>query len=188
MAVIKVACSKCGQKVSGDESFYGATVECPICSASIHFPKPEDLPTPVPPKEGAPEPEEEPPHEPAGADRARIETTSIPLPPESRHFEEEAEPEPDGVPGMAIASLIMGGLNLLTGCLPAILLAPLAIIFGHLALGKLKHQTHPSGTGRTMAMIGLILGYIGLATFILAMVGVTIFREDVSKLLGGQSQ
>jgi len=38
MATIKVACPKCGQKVSGDESFHGTTVECPICSADIRFP------------------------------------------------------------------------------------------------------------------------------------------------------
>lgn len=38
MAVIKVACPKCGQKVSGDEGFIGSEVECPICSSSIRFP------------------------------------------------------------------------------------------------------------------------------------------------------
>ncbi|MEC5129435.1 DUF4190 domain-containing protein [Verrucomicrobiales bacterium BCK34] len=38
MAVIKVACPKCGQKVSGDESFIGTEVECPICSSAIRFP------------------------------------------------------------------------------------------------------------------------------------------------------
>ncbi len=38
MAVIKVACPKCGQKVSGDESFIGSEVECPICSSAIRFP------------------------------------------------------------------------------------------------------------------------------------------------------
>jgi DNA-directed RNA polymerase subunit RPC12/RpoP len=38
MATIKVACPKCGQKVSGDESFHGTTVECPVCSADIRFP------------------------------------------------------------------------------------------------------------------------------------------------------
>ena len=38
MAVIKVACPKCGQKVSGDEGFIGSEVECPICSSAIRFP------------------------------------------------------------------------------------------------------------------------------------------------------
>ena len=40
MAVIKIACTKCGQRVSGDESFYGTTVECPVCSSVIAFPEP----------------------------------------------------------------------------------------------------------------------------------------------------
>ena len=39
MATIKVACSKCGQKVSGDETFFGTSVECPVCSAQIYFPE-----------------------------------------------------------------------------------------------------------------------------------------------------
>ncbi len=43
MAVLKIACPKCGQKVSGDDSFYGTSVVCPICSAKIDFPpKPDE--------------------------------------------------------------------------------------------------------------------------------------------------
>src|SRR5690606_2619052 len=38
MATIKVACPKCGQKVSGDESFHGTVVECAVCSSDILFP------------------------------------------------------------------------------------------------------------------------------------------------------
>jgi len=62
MATIKVACPKCGQKVSGDEHFYGAVVECPICSADIHFPgEKRDRPgygerAPVPPRSAHPDP------------------------------------------------------------------------------------------------------------------------------------
>jgi len=57
MATIKVACPKCGQKVSGDETFHGTVVECPICSASIQFPGKRSEPAatgpidPVPPQE-----------------------------------------------------------------------------------------------------------------------------------------
>lgn len=49
MAVIKVACSKCGQKVSGDDSFFGTSVECPICTSQIVFPANPNLPRPEPP-------------------------------------------------------------------------------------------------------------------------------------------
>lgn len=58
MATIKVACPKCGQKVSGDESFFGTTVECPVCSADIRFPgekrgsAPGSPIVPVPPDPG----------------------------------------------------------------------------------------------------------------------------------------
>lgn len=49
MAVIKVACPKCGQKVSGDDSFFGTSVECPICTSQIAFPANPNLPRPEPP-------------------------------------------------------------------------------------------------------------------------------------------
>jgi hypothetical protein len=60
MATIKVACPKCGQKVSGDESFHGTTVECPVCSADIRFPGEKRANAtaspivPVPPDPGSP--------------------------------------------------------------------------------------------------------------------------------------
>lgn len=44
MAVIKIYCSRCGQKVSGDESFYGTTVHCPVCSSEIQFPQGPEAP------------------------------------------------------------------------------------------------------------------------------------------------
>jgi len=61
MATIKVACPKCGQKVSGDENFYGSVVECPICSSDIQFPgekrdRPglgQEVPLPIPPRDNA---------------------------------------------------------------------------------------------------------------------------------------
>lgn len=38
MATIKIACPECGQKVSGDESFLGTSVNCPLCNTRIQFP------------------------------------------------------------------------------------------------------------------------------------------------------
>ena len=70
MAVIKVACPKCGQKVSGDESFYGRPVNCPICTSRIVFPegpsgsaKMAADPAPIPPG-GPPNHDPRPPHPP----------------------------------------------------------------------------------------------------------------------------
>lgn len=37
--ILKIACPRCGQRVSGDESFYGVEVDCPVCSAKIPFPE-----------------------------------------------------------------------------------------------------------------------------------------------------
>lgn len=39
MAVVKLYCTNCGQRVSGDESFFGTTVHCPVCNSEITFPK-----------------------------------------------------------------------------------------------------------------------------------------------------
>jgi len=44
MAVVKVYCSRCGQRVSGDESFFGTTVQCPVCSSEIQFPESGPVP------------------------------------------------------------------------------------------------------------------------------------------------
>lgn len=63
MAVIKIACPKCGQKVSGDETFYGRSVNCPICTSKIVFPQnPTPSTGPVPPSQN-PVPPSQPPVE-----------------------------------------------------------------------------------------------------------------------------
>jgi hypothetical protein len=36
--IVKVHCGQCGQRVSGDESFFGTVAKCPICSSDIRFP------------------------------------------------------------------------------------------------------------------------------------------------------
>ena len=44
MAVIKVACPDCGQRFSGDETFFGRVVDCQVCGAKVAFPKgPEEV-------------------------------------------------------------------------------------------------------------------------------------------------
>jgi hypothetical protein len=48
MPTIKIACPDCGQRVSGDESFLGKSVKCPVCESLIPFPASfEDLPEPA---------------------------------------------------------------------------------------------------------------------------------------------
>jgi hypothetical protein len=47
-------------------------------------------------------------------------------------------------------------------------LAPAAVICGHLALGKIQRNPHLDGRG--MALAGTILGYIGIALFIVYLI------------------
>jgi hypothetical protein len=67
------------------------------------------------------------------------------------------QPQASGSNGFAVASMIFG---LLGGGL-------LAIIFGHIALSQLKRN--PQG-GRGMAVTGLVLGYLGLAVYIIVII------------------
>jgi Domain of unknown function (DUF4190) len=60
--------------------------------------------------------------------------------------------------GLAVAALVLGILWIFW------LGSGLAIIFGHISLAQMKKD--PDLGGRGMALAGLILGYIGLATFL----------------------
>ena len=175
MAVIKQACPKCGQRVSGDESFYGTSVECPICSSDIFFPDPN------PPKE-EPETKEEPgddadalPKPPPMLDE------SIDLPLENDlDFLAPSTPRPPATTQptyseppsatLSIISMVLGILNVVTFCLPALLLAPAAIICGHIALIKGQFSPIQPPPGRIMAIVGLVLGYLGMAVTLVVLV------------------
>lgn len=70
------------------------------------------------------------------------------------------KPKPTQTSGLAIASLIFS-LVVPIGCIPA-------VICGHLALGKMKKE--PALQGRGLALAGLIVGYIILGLFIVAII------------------
>jgi len=205
MATLKVACSKCGQKVSGDESFYGSTVSCPVCTAEIHFPgrKPDgakqaratggQLPTasagqlPHPP-EGSPdavsaEPgpglpdsavDEAPPQAAAGA------SAEMPLPLPSRDAPTSSPGDGPSVPSplFAAMSLVSAILGVVT-CLGGILFAPLAIIFGHTALARGRHSPVQPPPGQTLAVVGLVVGYVSLALTILVLAALVLFGDSI---------
>src|SRR5205823_14978879 len=62
-----------------------------------------------------------------------------------------------GTSGLAIASMVLGIVWVFwVGSL-------LAVIFGHVALSQIKRSVGTLG-GRGMAIAGLVLGYLGLAT------------------------
>lgn len=176
MAVLKVACPKCGQKVSGDESFFGTTVDCPVCSSKIPFPEPPEEKLAEAPIENLQsrndggESEEAKAESPATPSQAPTkETSSIPLP-----SNQVAGSGTDGAdvpsPVLGVISMVLGLVSVMLFCIPGILFGPAAIIFGHIARSRAKHSPVKPAPGSSAALTGLILGYLSLAGFILALV------------------
>lgn len=202
MATIKVACPKCGQKVSGDESFYGTVVECPICSADIRFPgsRREELPReairPVPP-EAPPEsalprpelPAEEKPELPSnpGASIDEAKQAASKVDPKKDHDDEDDGPELPPSPIYGAISIVTAVLSVVVCGIGGVLFAPLAIIFGHTALAKARHSPVQPAPGHTLGAIGLMIGYVSLILTIIVLVLAVLFdlgdtiREWVQK-------
>ncbi|MCF6314613.1 MAG: DUF4190 domain-containing protein [Verrucomicrobiales bacterium] len=212
MAVIKIACTKCGQRVSGDESFYGTTVECPVCSSIIAFPEPiicdppAAAPTPAAPAAATDQPASAPatsdPGMPtlgshAGADLPSQQTTSIPLLPENIVTQDANRigalnaaiaAEPDEEPPSTLQSvlaMVAGILGLVFFPFGAALIcSPAAIILGHIALAKARHSRIQPAPGRTLALIGVILGYAGLCVILTLLATYSIWSKWVPQLSG----
>lgn len=176
MAVIKVACPKCGQRVSGDESFYGTSVECPICTSQIQFPSaPEgqQVSTSTAPSREAPLPSTNPDAP------AQKETTSIPLPPRrTESIPTALAPMPEGEtdelpsPVLGVTSMVFGIVSVMLFCAPGILLGPAAIISGHIARARARPFPSAKRPGYGAALTGLILGYLSLIGFIILILSI----------------
>lgn len=65
--------------------------------------------------------------------------------------------------GFAITSMVLGIIAVLT-CYFGIILGTVAVIFGHISLGKMKRDPNIGGKG--MAIAGLATGYVGIAASI----------------------
>lgn len=203
MAVLKIACPRCGQRVSGDESFYGNSVDCPVCSSKIVFPD-----KPIGPK-GATDSASDPIDETPRADDYGLrempddlpkrESTPIPLkadtpkrkkapkPPAAGFNDEEddeyADHDDDGhfhyddvppSPLLGILSMVFGILNVVTFCIPSLILAPISIICGHLALSRAQFSPVQPAPGKGMAIAGLIMGYLGMIALLITLVLVAV--------------
>ena len=205
MATIKVACPKCGQKVSGDETFHGTVVECPICSTSIQFPGQRSEPAatgpidPVPPRERP-----KPKPIPAAVDEALPKSTfeegalddivpqtqnaSQGLATEiinstaSEDFEEEEEEAVVPSPVTGAISIVTAVLAVVT-CPFGILFAPIAIICGHLSQAKARRSLVQPAPGQTLGAIGMLIGYIWLVIAILLLAIAVIFKEPLREPL-----
>ena len=202
MATIKVACPKCGQKVSGDETFYGTKVECPVCSSDILFPgqrREEKKPTviePVPPERPAEDhlprpvqPTEEKPVAPS-LPVATFEESAVPqsaqeTPPPAPEKAEDEDDGPDLPPSpiYGAISIVSAVLSVVT-CVGAILFAPIAIIFGHTALAKARHSPVQPAPGHTLGAIGLMIGYVSLVITILILLALTFFGDSIREAIG----
>jgi hypothetical protein len=88
------------------------------------------------------------------------------------------QPASQKTSGLAITSLVFGILSL---CCTAFVPAIVAIICGHISRGQIKKSEGSIGGGG-VAMAGLILGYIGLAFSILAVVFWTMFGAKAYEL------
>ncbi len=67
--------------------------------------------------------------------------------------------------GFAITSMVLGIIAVLT-CIYGIILGIIAVVFGHLAIGKIKRNSALGGKG--MAIAGLVCGYVAIAASIIA--------------------
>ncbi|MEX2579026.1 MAG: hypothetical protein WD342_08205 [Verrucomicrobiales bacterium] len=178
MATIKVACPRCGQKVSGDESFFGTTVECPVCSSAIDFPgqKREGLQQgelkSVPPTH---EPEPESPSTPAFRGS---EEEAPPQAPQHAVAEPEISEAPPS-PIFGAISMVSAVIAVVTCGIAGPLFAPLAIIFGHTALAKARHSPVQPAPGHTLGAIGLMIGYVSLLLTITVLVVLVFFGDSI---------
>jgi hypothetical protein len=84
-----------------------------------------------------------------------------------------ATPQPVLLPqtsGMAIASMVVGVIGMVSGgmcgCFPVPLLA---IIFGHVSYSKITHNPQAL-TGKGFAIAGFTTGYVGLLSSIIMMI------------------
>lgn len=162
MAVLKIACRKCGQKVSGDDSFYGTTVECPICSSDIVFPsgpersgpsgrspadeppvldRPQNQPDHSSPKEGKTLPRAEfdtldlSPNEPPPALPPSPHTDSIPLAPREKEPNRESPPALDEDEDEIVTpSPILSTVSLVLGILNFVFCFTPALVFAPIGI------------------------------------------------------
>ncbi|MEO0415254.1 MAG: DUF4190 domain-containing protein [Verrucomicrobiota bacterium] len=71
---------------------------------------------------------------------------------------------------LGIVALCVGVLNTITFCGLGFLLAPAAVLLGHMALAKAKNSPVKPAPGQTFGLIGLILGYAGILITIIGLI------------------
>ena len=192
MANIKVACPKCGQKVSGDESFFGTTVECPVCSATIQFPDsaveqhPGAGPVASVPEVEVIKSEGEGDGLPPASNEEVIQMEQIAA--ETRSEVSELESESDEVgevpsPMLGAISMVSAVLGIVT-CFGGPLFAPIAIIFGHMAGARARRSPVQPAPGQTLGAVGMMIGYVNLVFTIIGLI-VLVFLSETKVIPDG---
>lgn len=201
MATIKVACPKCGQKVSGDESFYGAVVECPICSASIQFPgkRPAGSESPRPsPTEEKPVVSSLPRAGFGDSDIAEAVPQTVQEPvgrpiDESVPADQPSISEPQGEDEDYVPTPLAGAISLVAAvlavvtCPLAIFFAPVAIISGHISQAAARRSAVQPAPGQTIGAIGMMVGYVCLVLAILFLGLAVVFKEPLAEWIRAQN-
>ena len=190
MAKIKVACPKCGQKVSGDESFFSTTVECPVCSATIQFPdsaamqKPETSSLAAVPEEEVVKTGDGDGELPSAfSDEGVTQMEEAAAEPRSEALELESEEDEVGEvpsPMFGAISMVSAVLGIILGimtCVGGPLFAPVAIIFGHMAGARAKQSPVQPAPGQTLGAVGMMIGYVNLVFTILGLIVLVVLRE-----------
>ena len=192
MANIKVACPKCGQKVSGDESFFSTTVECPVCSATIQFPDsaveqhPGAGPVASVPEVEVIKSEGEGDGLPPASNEEVIQMEQIAA--ETRSEVSELESESDEVgevpsPMFGAISMVSAVLGIVT-CFGGPLFAPIAIIFGHMAGARARRSPVQPAPGQTLGAVGMMIGYVNLVFTIIGLI-VLVFLSETEVIPDG---
>lgn len=185
MANIKVACPKCGQKVSGDESFFGTTVECPVCSATIQFPDsaveqhPGTGPVASVPEVEVIKSEGEGDGLPPASNEEVIQMEQTAAETKSEVSELESESDEVGEvpsPMFGAISMVSAVLGIVT-CFGGPLFAPIAIIFGHMAGARAKRSPVQPAPGQTLGAVGMMIGYVNLVFTIIALIVLVVLSE-----------
>ncbi|MEM7600681.1 MAG: DUF4190 domain-containing protein [Verrucomicrobiota bacterium] len=202
MAIIKVACPKCGQKVSGDETFAGATVSCPVCSADIHFPgeirgdgptgelkteeyAPDTNTGPVELLKGEPEFDEVAPQASQEDSDSLPEEAEPVLSEDLDELDEEGEEDEMIVPSpvSGAVSLVASVLGVVLCVAGGILFSPIAIIFGHVSQAKARHSPVQPAPGQTLGAIGMLIGYVWLVITILILGILVLFEDSIREMV-----
>ena len=166
-------CFKCGASMPDD-----ATI-CPQCATPV-----QSVPTAPPPPQQAPQSGATTPTSTSAwlnVPQAQAQYQSQQAyPPQAQPYPGQFQPQTDG---KATASLILGILSIL--CFGLFTGLP-AIILGHISRGNIE-QSRGRLTGSGMALAGLILGYVSIASTILLIAAIAIPNLTRSRMAGNES-